>query len=82
MVMDLNVLQQILAEEVVSRLDHKHLNHDVDFLQGLVTTAENIAIAIFERIEPRINAYEGSELSCVRVFESAANFVEYRGAIS
>jgi len=46
----------------------------------LVTTAENIAVAIFEQIEPRINAYEGSELSCVRVFESAANFVEYRGA--
>ena len=82
MVMDLNVLQQILAEEVVSRLDHKHLNHDVDFLHGLVTTAENIAVAIFEQIEPRINAYEGSELSCVRVFEIAANFVEYRGAKS
>ncbi len=82
MVMDLNVLQGILGEEVVSRLDHKHLNHDVDFLGGVVTTAENIAIAIYERIEPRINAHEGCELSCVRVFESAANFVEYRGISS
>ena len=82
MVVDLNVLQGILGEEVVSRLDHKHLNHDVDFLGGVVTTAENIAIAIYERIEPRINAHEGCELSCVRVFESAANFVEYRGISS
>ena len=82
MVMDLNVLQGILAKEIVSRLDHKHLNHDVDFLEGLVTTAENIAIAIHGRLEPLINAYEGCELSCVRVFESAANFVEYRGVSS
>jgi 6-pyruvoyltetrahydropterin/6-carboxytetrahydropterin synthase len=82
MVMDLNVLQKILAEEVVSKMDHKHLNHDVDFLQGLVTTAENIAIALYELLEPLINEHEGCELSCLRVYESAANFVEYRGASS
>ena len=82
MVMDLNVLQGILAEEVVSKMDHKHLNHDVDFLQGLVTTAENIAIALYELLEPLINEHEGCELSCLRVYESAANFVEYRGASS
>ncbi|MCH2106328.1 MAG: 6-carboxytetrahydropterin synthase [Planctomycetes bacterium] len=78
MVMDLNVLQGILCEEITSKVDHKHLNHDVDFLQGMVTTAENLALAFFERLEPRINDQPGCELSCVRVYESAANFAEYR----
>ena len=78
MVMDLNVLQGILCEEIISKVDHKHLNHDVDFLQGLVTTAENLAIAFYKRLEPRINDHPGCELSCVRVYESAANFAEYR----
>ena len=82
MVMDLNVLQGILAEEIISRVDHKHLNHDVDFLEGRVTTAENLAVAFFERLELRINDHPGCALSCVRVYESASNFVEYRGADS
>jgi len=82
MVMDLNVLQGILCEEIVSRVDHKHLNHDVDFLEGIVTTAENLAVAFFERLEARINDHPGCALSGVRVYESAANFAEYRGGTS
>jgi 6-pyruvoyltetrahydropterin/6-carboxytetrahydropterin synthase len=82
MVMDLNVLHGILHEEITTRVDHKHLNHDVDFLEGLVTTAENLAVAFFERLEVRINDHPGCTLSSVRVYESAANFAEYRGASS
>jgi 6-pyruvoyltetrahydropterin/6-carboxytetrahydropterin synthase len=79
MVMDLNVLHGILHEEITTHVDHKHLNHDVDFLEGLVTTAENLAIAFFERLEVRINDHPGCALLSVRVYESADNFVEYRG---
>ena len=79
MVMDLNVLHGILHEEIITCVDHKHLNHDVDFLEGLVTTAENLAVAFFERLEARINDQPGCTLSGVRVYESAANFAEYRG---
>ena len=82
MVMDLNVLHGILHEEITTRVDHKHLNHDVDFLEGLVTTAENLAVAFFERLEVRINDHPGCALSGVRVYESAANFAEYRGETS
>ena len=82
MVMDLNVLQGVLHEEITSRVDHKHLNHDVDFLEGLVTTAENLAVAFFERLEARINDHPGCTLMSVRVYESAANSAEYRGGAS
>ena len=82
MVMDLNVLQGILREEITTCVDHRHLNHDVDFLDGIVTTAENLAVAFFERLETRINDHPGCTLSSVRVYESAANFAEYCGESS
>ena len=42
MVMDLNVLSSIVRERIVSQVDHRHLNHDVPFLEGLITTAETV----------------------------------------
>ena len=45
MVMDLNALMSILREEIVSVVDHKHLNRDVPFLAGVIPTAENVAVA-------------------------------------
>jgi 6-pyruvoyltetrahydropterin/6-carboxytetrahydropterin synthase len=82
MVMDLNVLHAILHEELIARVDHRHLNHDVEFLAGVVTTAENLAVAFFELLEGRINDQPGCALSRVRVYESAANSAEYCGAVS
>jgi 6-pyruvoyltetrahydropterin/6-carboxytetrahydropterin synthase len=79
MVMDLNVLMGILKAEVVQQLDHKHLNHDVPWLAGRVTTAENLAVAIWERVAPQLARHAGAQLIKVRVFESRDNFVEYRG---
>jgi len=32
MVIDLKVLKEIVEEAVISRVDHKHLNFDVDFM--------------------------------------------------
>ena len=79
MVMNLNDLMTLLREKVVLPLDHKHLNHDVPFLSGIVPTAENIAIALWGELEPEIRAFEGCRLHRVRLFESRDNFVEYRG---
>jgi hypothetical protein len=45
----------------------------------MIPTAENVAIAFWDRIEPRLAPYEGVRLVALRVFESRDNFVEYRG---
>jgi 6-pyruvoyltetrahydropterin/6-carboxytetrahydropterin synthase len=79
MVMDLNRLMVILREEIVSVVDHKHLNHDVPFLAGVIPTAENVAVAFWKRIEPALKGFEGCRLHRVRVYESRSNFVDYRG---
>jgi 6-pyruvoyltetrahydropterin/6-carboxytetrahydropterin synthase len=82
MVMDLNRLMAILREEIVSQVDHKHLNKDVPWLQGRIPTAETVAVAFWERLEPRLREFEGSRLHRVRVYESRNNFVDYLGATS
>ncbi len=79
MVMDLNRLMVILREEIVSVVDHKHLNLDVPFLAGVNPTAENVAVAFWQRIEPHLKGFEGCRLHRVRVCESRNNFVDYFG---
>ena len=54
MVMDLKKLADIMDQEIIERVDHKHLNHDVDFLRGVIPTAENLAIAFWRILEPKI----------------------------
>ena len=55
----------------------KNLNVDVDFLEGVIPTAENIAIHIWDILEPKI---ESGALHEVKLFESERNFVVYHGA--
>ena len=79
MVMDLNRLGLLLQEEVVRELDHKHLNHDVPFLEGINPTAENVVIVIWARLAARLDEEPGCRLHRIRLFESRKNFVEYYG---
>lgn len=75
---DLKILSDILKEKVTSKLDHKNLNIEVDFLNDTITTAENIAVKIFEEIAPEI-AKHNCQLHCVKLVETENNFVEYFG---
>jgi 6-pyruvoyltetrahydropterin/6-carboxytetrahydropterin synthase len=79
MVMDLNRLSLLLREEIVAVVDHKHLNLDVPFLSGVIPTAENVAVAFWQRIEPHLKDIRGCRLHRVRVCESRNNYVDYYG---
>lgn len=76
MVMDLKRLSDIINEEIIERVDHKHLNFDVDFLRGVIPTAENMAIVFWKILSSKIT--EG-KLYSIKLYESDNNFVEYRG---
>lgn len=75
-VIDLKRLARIMDEEIVDKVDHKHLNFDVEFLQGIIPTAENVAIVFWKLLEPRITS---GTLHSIKLFESDNNFVEYFG---
>ena len=51
---------------------------DVDFMKGKMASTENLAIGIWEELEPAINAL-GIQLHRVKIEETENNFVEYFG---
>jgi len=79
MVMNLTDLMRLLRENVLPQVDHKHLNHDVPFLEGIIPTAENLVLALWDQIEPEVRRFEGCRLHRIRLHESRNSFVEYRG---
>ena len=79
MVMNLTDLMRILQADLLPLIDHKHLNHDVAFLAGVIPTAENIAIALWAEIEPRLEEFQGCRLHRIRLYESRSNLVDYYG---
>ncbi len=75
-VIDLKLLRDILENKIIDKVDHKHLNYDVDFLHGIIPTAENIAIVFWGIIAQNLPV---GELFSIKLFESDSNFVEYFG---
>ena len=75
-VIDLKKLKKIIKENVLSKVDHKNLNTDVDFLKGVIPTAENIAIGICNELEDKID--EG-KLYSIKLYETENNYIEYKG---
>ena len=77
-VIDLKELSAIIRTEVIDQLDHKNLNLDVPFLQGMLASTENVIIQIWEQIAAPI-AKAGGELVKIKLEETENNFVEYFG---
>ena len=77
-VIDLKVLSDIIKNRIVDKIDHKNLNLEVDFMKDTITTAENIAIKIYEELKSDIQA-TGNNLYSVKLYETENNYVEYYG---
>ena len=77
-VIDLKVLSDIIKNRIIDKMDHKNLNLEVDFMKDTITTAENIAIKIYEELESDIKA-TGNHLYSVKLYETENNYVEYYG---
>jgi 6-pyruvoyltetrahydropterin/6-carboxytetrahydropterin synthase len=78
-VVDINKLMDVVKERILDKVDHKHLNLDVAMLEGIVPTAENLAVVFWKELEP---ALKGCELEKIRVYEKDDLFIEYRGEAS
>lgn len=79
MVMDLKVLKDLIVEAAADRFDHKHLNRDVPYFKEKIPTPENLAVVIWELLEPRLEGRQGLRLHRVRLHEDGASFVDYYG---
>ncbi len=77
-VMDLKELGDLVENEVISKVDHRNFNVDVDFMKGVNPTTENIVMKFWERLESNINS-PGRKLYSLKLFETEKNIVEYKG---
>lgn len=77
-VMNLKTLSKILKEKVISKLDHKNINLEVDFMKNKIVSTENIAIGIWNEIEKPITD-AGAILHKVKIVETENNIIEYYG---
>ncbi len=75
-VIDLAELKSIMHERVIDIVDHSNLNLDVPFLDGVMPSTENFAVAIWQQLEGHIT---GGRLASVRLIETDKNSVEYCG---
>ncbi len=77
-VLDLKALKALVQERVIGDVDHRNLNLDVGWMEGLNPTTENLVVAIWGRLEPSMPA----DVRLVRLvlWETPRNYVEYSGA--
>ena len=75
-VMDLKALRDLVEEVVLRDLDHRNLNLDVPWLEGVLPSTENLVVAIWKRLEPSIPS---GRLGRLVLWETPRNYVEYTG---
>jgi 6-pyruvoyltetrahydropterin/6-carboxytetrahydropterin synthase len=74
---DAKKLSNVIKINVLDKLDHLNLNTDVDFMQGIMCSTENLAIAIWKQLLPHIPS--SVQLHCIKLYETNKIFVEYYG---
>jgi 6-pyruvoyltetrahydropterin/6-carboxytetrahydropterin synthase len=75
---NLKDLSNIIQEKIIDKLDHKNLNLDVPFMSGIMTTTENVIVAIWDEIVGDI-ANQGCTLHALKLVETENNYAEYYG---
>ena len=72
-VWDLKQLSDVMRRQIIQEVDHRNLNTDVPWLKGRIPTAENLALAFWERLQPELPQ---GLLRSVRVSETDKNWAE------
>jgi 6-pyruvoyltetrahydropterin/6-carboxytetrahydropterin synthase len=80
MVMNLKDLKAAIRRRILDKCDHRHLDEDVDFLKGTITTTENLCVAFWRELEDELERAPGTgRLHSIRIRETRDNEVEYFG---
>ncbi len=85
MVMNVADLKAVVADAVMAQLDHRNLDHDVDYFRetGTVSTTENLTVYIWKCVNAGLRERgllrKGAELHEIKLRETEKNSVVYRG---
>jgi len=72
-IVDLKLLSEVISRRIIEDVDHRNLNCDVDWLEGIIPTAENLVVAFWERLRSELPA---GSLRSVRLWETDKNWAE------
>jgi 6-pyruvoyltetrahydropterin/6-carboxytetrahydropterin synthase len=75
-VINLKDLKEIVREHVIEKVDHKNLNIEAEFMQGIIPTTENVAVGIWKQLVDKI---PNGKLYSIKLSETENNFFEYKG---
>lgn len=75
-VVDLKDLKALIEREVTDAMDHRHLNKEVPEFAKQIPTTENLAIVIWQRLEPKLKV---AKLHRVRVYEAEDLYADFYG---
>ena len=75
-VVDLKQLKETMNHEVLDAMDHRFLNKEVPEFFTRIPTTENLAIAVWQRLETKL---QKARLHRVRVYETPDLFVDFYG---
>ncbi len=75
-VVDMKWLADLIKAEIEDRYDHKNLNEEVEEFKNINPTAENIAIAVWNRLNPHLHKEHSLKIT---LYETPRNFVSYEG---
>jgi 6-pyruvoyltetrahydropterin/6-carboxytetrahydropterin synthase len=76
-VYDLKKLRDSVEQTVINDIDHRNLNLDVPWLEGVNPTTENLVVGIWQRLVGEFPA--GVQLVRLVLWETPRNYVEYSG---
>jgi len=76
-VFDVKRLSTLIREQVTEKLDHRNLNLDVDFMKGKMCSTENLAIGIWQQLQPHLPS--AIQLHAIKLYETPRIYVEYFG---
>ena len=76
-VFDVKELSQLINQHVIQHLDHKNLNLDVPFMKDQLCSTENLAIAIWQQLQPHLPL--AVQLHAIKLYETPRIYVEYFG---
>ena len=76
---DLGKLKKVIQTRILSKCDHKNLNLDVDFLEGIIPSTENLAKSFYFELKDEVKKIcHNGNLYSVKLFETERNIAEYR----
>ncbi|HWB25830.1 MAG TPA: 6-carboxytetrahydropterin synthase [Chitinophagaceae bacterium] len=76
-IMDAKKLKTLIREHVISKVDHKNLNLDVDFMRGKLCSTENLVVGIWNELQPHLPP--NVILHSIKLYETPRIYVEYFG---